>query len=59
MMNTSLISLADRRGVKHGGIGRCISITLAEMDSNDCQMKTDLPSFNEHLHIEDFLDWVT
>ena len=28
-------------------------------ESNDYQMKIDLSSFNCHLHIKDFLDWVT
>ncbi|XP_077247208.1 uncharacterized protein LOC143886916 [Tasmannia lanceolata] len=36
------------RGNRNGG----------DRDSRDFRMKIDLPTFNSHLHIEDFLDWL-
>jgi hypothetical protein len=51
------------KGANHGGTGfrgyehDDASLTNKE-ESYKYRMKIDLQSFNEHLHIKDFLDWV-
>jgi hypothetical protein len=52
-----------RKGANHGGTGfrgyeRDDASLTSREESHEYRMKIDLQSFNEHLHIKDFLDWV-